>query len=368
MRLPCPFAPAMPFRLAPALPTSTTIATPSSWPPMAAPLTAAVTAQAHTASFGGETMGTSYQVRLVVPPEAAGLLASARAAVHAALDAVDRRMSTYRADSELSALNRHAPERPLAVSADTLRVLTTARAVSEATDGAFDVTAGSFVNAWGFGPHKHQRRVGAHELAALKPAVGHEQLLVSERSGTVVRTHPRLYADLSAIAKGYGVDQAARALQALGFAHFVVEAGGEVLAQGRRADGRAWQVGIEQPQAGGARRARYAVALSGLAMATSGDYRIGFDHAGRRYSHEIDPRTGCPIDNTLTSVTVVAAECALADAFATGLIVLGPQAGFERAERLGLAAYFVQRDADGRLHDRMTSAFAALPGRALHTG
>ncbi|HSN38958.1 MAG TPA: FAD:protein FMN transferase [Burkholderiales bacterium] len=311
--------------------------------------------------FSGETMGTVYHAKFAVSRADESLFAAARGAVHAALDAVDRKMSTYRPDSELSRLNRHASDAPFALSAETLSVFATARQVSEASGGAFDVTAGPLVNAWGFGPDKHHRVVPRGELAQLRRSVGYRALEIDYAGRRITKADPRLYADLSGIAKGFGVDRAAQALEALGIGNYMIEAGGEVRARGTNDERRPWQIGIEQPEAW-PRRPRYVVPLTDLAMATSGDYRIYFEQDGRRYSHEIDPSTGNPITHRLTSVTVTAPQCALADALATALIVLGPERGYALAERLGLGAYFIMRDPDGKLHDRQTPVFAALNG------
>jgi FAD:protein FMN transferase len=141
--------------------------------------------------------------------------------------------------------------------------------------------------------------------------------------------------------------------------HYMVEAGGEVRTRGVNANGEPWRIGIEQPDAL-PQRARWAVPLSGLAMATSGDYRNYFVEGGRRYSHEIDPVAGEPVRHALASVTVVADDCLQADAMATALIVLGPQRGRALAESTGIAAHFIERGPDGTLRDAMTPAFAAL--------
>lgn len=316
-------------------------------------------------SFTGETMGTRYLCRIKLPRNDESLAAAASAAVDAALQDVDGRMSTYLADSEVSRLNRHDSDLPVAVSSGTLRVFEIARQISDATAGAFDITVGTFVNAWGFGPVKQQQIVGSRELLALKPSVGYRGLRIDPRAGTISKARPDLYSDLSAIAKGFGVDQAARALEALGLVDYMIEVGGEVRARGTRSDGRPWQIGIEEPLNCSPRRVRFAVPLDNLSMATSGDYRICFERGGHRYSHEIDPRTGRPIAHRLTSVTVVAPECAIADAFATALIVLGTREGHALAESLGLAAYFIVAQPGGGWRDLYTSAFAALNGRRV---
>jgi FAD:protein FMN transferase len=314
--------------------------------------------------FRGPTMGTAYTVKIAAPALAETVRDDARAAVARALDDVVARMSAYLPDSELSRFNDHAATTPFPLSPDTLAVFALAERVAAETSGAFDVTVAPVVDAWGFGPSKAQRVVADAERAALAPRVGYRMLAVDTAAGTATKARPDLRADLSGIAKGYGVDRAALALEALGITDYMIEAGGEVRARGRNAEGRPWQIGIEEPDAT-PQRARYVVPLAGLAMATSGDYRIYFERDGRRYSHEIDPASGRPIAHGLASVSVVAKDCAYADAMATGLIVLGPDRGFAVAERDRLAAYFVVRGPDGRLVERQTSAFAALGGRAI---
>lgn len=314
--------------------------------------------------FAGEVMGTVYNVKFVAPLREDALRAAARDAVRAALDAVDARMSTFKPSSELSRLNRHAARQPFALSAETFALLDAARSVSAASGGAFDVTAGPLVNAWGFGPERHRRVPPARELAALRERVGYRLLELDVRSGAARKAHPAMYVDLSGIAKGYGVDRAAAALDALGIEHYVIEVGGELRARGRNIRSEPWQVAIEAPQAG-PRTPRIAVPLAGAAMATSGDYRIYFERDGHRYCHEIDPAAASPVTHRLTSVTVVAPDCASADATATALMVLGPDRGYALAEQLGLGAYFITRGAMGELDDRATRTFAALGPKRL---
>jgi thiamine biosynthesis lipoprotein len=312
--------------------------------------------------FRGPTMGTTYTVKIAAPGLSDAGRAEARAAVEGALDAVVARMSAYLPDSELTRFNRHLSTTPFALSPDTLAVFATAQRVSALTGGAFDVTVAPIVDAWGFGPSKARRLVAAAELGALAPRVGYRMLAVDAAAGTATKTRADLQADLSGVAKGYGVDRAALALEALGITDYMVEAGGELRTRGVNAEGQPWQIGIEQPDAVPP-RARHVVPLSGQAMATSGDYRIYFERDGHRYSHEIEPATGLPIRHGLASVSVVAPDCAFADAMATALIVLGPDKGHALARREGIAAYFVTRHPDGSYTDRQTPGFAALGGR-----
>ncbi len=313
------------------------------------------------AAFGGPTMGSTYAVKLAGVAPGDDAVAPARRAVEAALAEVVALMSTYDGTSELSRFNAHAETTPFALSAATYAVFEQAAQVSAATAGAFDVTVGPLVDAWGFGPQKAQRVPSDQDLRAAERGVGWHGLRLDPAGRTVTKAQAQARADLSGIAKGHAVDRAAAALDRLGLADYLVEAGGEVRTRGRNADGEPWRIAVERPDAF-PQRAHLIVPLSGLAMATSGDYRIFFDQDGRRYCHEIDPATGRPIEPGLASVSVVAPNCGYADAMATALMVMGPGRGFALAEAAGLAAHFIVRDGD-RLRDRSTSAFAALGAR-----
>lgn len=309
------------------------------------------------AAFQGPAMGTVWNAKIAGHvPEA--LASRGATAVAGALQSVVERMSTYLADSELARFNAAPAGRRVPVSRETLEVFALARAVSEATGGAFDVTVAPAVNAWGFGPAKAKRIPPAAELARLAP-IGWRAIEVDPAAGTLVKTRDGVRADLSGIAKGYGVDLAARALEVEGATDYMVEAGGEVRVRGRNAEGRPWRIGIERPDAP-TPQAFLVVPLDGLAMATSGDYRIYFEEGGRRYSHEIDPATREPVQGRLASVTVVDRDCARADALATALFVLGAQRGLAWAERHGLAACFIERGEGGALVDLQSAAFAKL--------
>lgn len=309
--------------------------------------------------FAGETMGTTYQVKIAGARLAAAQAERLAADVHSALDGVNRGMTLYRADSELMRFNRHRATAALPLSKELFDVLAVGQQVAVLSGGAFDVSVAPLVAAWGFGPEKRQIVPADEQLRAGRAAVDFRSLRLDAASRTAAKATSGLEADLGGIAKGYGLDLAARAIEASGIGHYMIEVGGEVLARGHNASGRPWRIGIEEPDAV-PQRARLVVALDGKAMATSGDYRIYFEAQGRRYSHEIDPRTAAPIAHGLASVTVIAADCVHADALATALIVLGPQAGWRLAERERIAAHFIARGADGRLHDRSSTAFTAL--------
>jgi FAD:protein FMN transferase len=313
--------------------------------------------------LSGLSMGSSYTVKLAGGRLPESTLAALQRAVDLTLGDVVGRMSHYDAASELSRFNRQPLGQTFALSAPTLSVFQAALAVQAASGGAFDVAVGRAVDAWGFGPAAAPRQVVPEvKLRELRASTPPGALQLDVAAGTLTRQHA-VHANLSGIAKGYGVDQVAKALDALGQADYMVEVGGEIRTRGRNTQGQPWQLAIELPDAMPQRPLRI-VPLSGRALATSGDYRNFFMHDGRRYSHEIDPATAAPVAHALASVSVVADDCTTADAWSTALFVLGPQRGLDTATRLQLAAHFVVRGSDGRFIETATPAFTTLGARA----
>lgn len=307
----------------------------------------------------GETMGTYYNVK-VFPGEAANFPSAPaiEETVQRELNAVDAKMSTYREDSELSRFNRLESDEPFQFSEETFEVIQLAQRVSEQTGGAFDVTVGPLVNAWGFGPGGEVEAPGDARVAELREQVGYALLELDPVARTVSKRRPGVYVDLSAIAKGYAVDEVAEALDDLGLENYMIEVGGEVRTSGHNGEGDPWRIGIERP-AEGTRQVHTVVPLSGLAMASSGDYRNYTERDGERISHTIDPRTGRPVPHLVASVTVIHHNCAHADALATALTVLGPDEGLAFAEQIGLPVLFLIHAEDG-LEERTSSAFEAM--------
>ena len=310
--------------------------------------------------FSGETMGTTYQVKLVAREshdEGDAPHASIAAPVEMSLDTVNRLMSTYQPDSEVSRFNDSSSTEPFAVSPETAAVVAMALQVSEESGGAFDITVGPLVDAWGFGPDKTRLSPSQEEIDTLRQRVGYQHLSVDLEANTIAKAIPELHIDLSAIAKGYGVDQVAGAVENSGVVYdYFIEVGGEIRTHGLNADGVPWRVGIEKPL-DHERTIQRIVGLSGNAMATSGDYRNYYEENGERLSHTIDPRTGRPITHRLASVSVFHNECAMADAYATAIMVLGEDAGMAFAEELGLPVYMLVRMEDGAFEERMSDAF-----------
>jgi thiamine biosynthesis lipoprotein len=203
------------------------------------------------------------------------------------------------------------------------------------------------VALWGFGPGP--RRLAPPSPAAVREAlerVGATALSVRRDPPALRKARPELSVDLSAAAKGFAVDRVARALETAGAERFLVAIGGELRARGDGPGGGPWAAAVEEPRAGPS-RVGWTVGLRDAALATSGDYRNAFVWHGRRFSHVLDPRTGRPVEHDLVSVSVLAAEALHADAWATALLVLGPDEGWRVAEREGLAVLFVREDANG---------------------
>lgn len=310
----------------------------------------------------GSTMGTGYRILLAgnILPEADKTDLVTR--ISKRLQHLDRDLfSTYAPDSQVSRFNTHALGEPMTVSGELITVMQAAMQVHTASEGAFDVTIKPLVDLWGFGTAGRAGTVpDAAAILAAREAMGMNRLQIDAGNSTLTRLAP-VSVDLSAIAKGYAVDAIAGLLDGQGIEAYLVEIGGEVRVAGSHPEGRPWQLGIETPQDSAPTLYRTInTPLSGadkpLALAGSGSYRNYFVYEGTRYSHTINPVTGRPVEHRLESVTVMAGSAMLADAWATALSVLGPEAGMKLANELQLAAYFIV-DEDGGFTARHSSAF-----------
>ncbi|NKN33231.1 FAD:protein FMN transferase [Marichromatium bheemlicum] len=306
----------------------------------------------------GRTMGTHYSIKFFGHPD--GLeIGELQARIDARLERVNDLMSTYRPDSELSRFNASESDDWFPVSSELATLVALAERISLFSIGAFDVTVGPAVNLWGFGPGQPPEQLPSDEqLAEVRERIGFPRLEYRLDPPALRKEKPGVYVDLSGIAKGHGVDQVAAVLEAAGVTDYLAEVGGELRASGTKPDGSPWRIAIERPETG-AREVYHVVTLHDSAMATSGDYRNFYTRDGKLYSHTINPITARPVTHTLASVSVIAADCAQADALATALLVLGPEAGFALAETHDIAAFFVVREDDG-YSDRATSRFVAL--------
>lgn len=317
-------------------------------------LLAACERQALPVELSGEAMGTTWHVTYLpvaggAEPEVLGRALEER------LAAVNASMSTWQPDSEISRFNRSPPGSWVPVSAPFAEVVAAALAIGELSDGAYDVTVGPLVELWGFGPARPRLDLpGDAAIRAQRELVG-QQFLELDREQRRMRRLREVELDLSSIAKGYAVDLLAEALQTQRITDFLVEVGGEMRLSGTSPRGDAWRVAVERPQPG-ARSVALGIALTDVAIATSGDYRNYFEVDGRRYSHSIDPRTGRPVAHDLVSVTVIAADCMRADGWATALTVLGAEEALALAESQGLAVYLLRQEGE-RIVPLYSSAF-----------
>jgi len=302
-------------------------------------------------------MGTSYTVELAAPIGDARRRELAEL-IGVELAAINRAMSTYDPRSELSAFNERRDPGWTPASAGLLEVLDSAARISSSSRGAFDVTVGPLIDVWGFGPQYRTRRVPDEKIIErVRDAVGYRHVQVDPSAGAIRKGHPRARIDLNAIAKGYGVDRVAMILDRQGIGDYLVEIGGEFRASGTTAAGRPWRIAVERPVEG-RRLLGEIVVLDNRAIATSGNTKDFFEQDGRRYPHCIDPTTARPIVHPPMAVSVVADTAMEADAWATALLVLGPEQGYSLAQARSLAALLVT--ASGPTFDvRVTDALRA---------
>ena len=292
----------------------------------------------------GFSMGTSYNI---VAVDHTNLLDEqhVKTAVSGALTAVNTGMSNWDATSEISRLNASPAGSALSVSAELADVLNTASLVNRASEGRFDMTVGPLIELWGFGAPGApgaKRKPNEAEVIEARAKTGLNDSLVLQH-GTVEKTNSDAQVYLAGIGKGYGADHVGRAIEALGITDYLVEIGGDLYTAGRNPEGLPWQIGIEAPNVAD-RRVLEVVGVSGLGLASSGDYRNYFEEDGQRYSHLVDPATGRPVTHKTASATVLAENAMLADAWSTAMLILGRERGLEVAKAHGVAVKFIERD------------------------
>jgi thiamine biosynthesis lipoprotein len=302
--------------------------------------------------LSGPTMGVQWTLRALAPDGVVD--AEMRGAVQAAADAVVAQMSDWEPESDLSRFNRARAGSWVQAPADLVDVVQAGVFLATVSEGAFDPTIGALTELWGFGPAGPVAEP-PDRAAVTAACAGWRGLQVDVAGGRLFQPGG-LRLDLSGIAKGFGVDRASAALSALGVRDHLIEIGGELRGEGVKGSGEPWWVDVEPPP--GAQIEPLRIAAHGLSVATSGDWRRGFEAGGRRYSHTLDPRTRTPVDETLAAVTVVHRDCMQADALCTALTVLGDEAA-AFARRHEVAALIVRRTEAG-FADEVTPALAAL--------
>jgi len=309
--------------------------------------------EGRTIEFRGLTMGATFLVKVVPGPNPLDSRSRRELdrVLRGSLDRIDQLMSTWDRDSELSRFNRSTSLEPFPLSLETFEVLQWSLKLAVLTGGALDVTVGPLVDAWGFGPGgPRNRQPTGDEIARMREATGPHRIELDPVALTARKSRPEVRCDLSALAPGYATDRLWSELANRGFTDFLVDVGGE-----RR---EPWRVAIDRPQPG-SRDIQRIVPVSDLAIATSGDYRRYREVNGRRVAHVVDPRTGRPIAHRLASVTVIDELAVRADGLSTALMVLGTDEGFSLAEKLHLAALFIERT-DEEFSERATRRFEAI--------
>jgi len=308
--------------------------------------------------LSGDALGTRYNITLIAPPAELHKEQLSERIVNT-LERIDELASTWREDSQLSLFNANPSAGWINVSAELCSAIESSLEISRLSNGAFDITVGPLVNLWGFGPAGDSGEPPDQDaIAAAMQDVGYEQLQVDCKRPALHKQHPGLYVDLSGWAKGLAVDEVALLLKRSGLENYMVEIGGELTVRGFNAERKNWAIAIETPSTI-MRRPHSVLRLTNTSVATSGDYRNYFEHNGVRYSHTIDARTGRPVSHQLAAVTVVDQSAAWADAMATALLVLGPEAGPALAENLGVAGYFLVHESGG-FEELATSSFEKL--------
>jgi thiamine biosynthesis lipoprotein len=289
----------------------------------------------------GKTMGTTFAVTIEGLTDTLRLSEIESAIKQRLLD-INQIMSTYIAESEISQFNRSQTTAWCNVSQELLGIVQLAQSISEQSQGAFDITVGPAVNLWKFGPQTEENTTEpngiptADDVAQVLKHIGYQQLHLRENPPGLKKDDPQLQIDLSAIAKGYAVDQVTELLEALQLdMQYMVEIGGEIRTVSyakNRDNRRTWRLGIQDPS-GEALTAKRIVAVKSQASATSGDYVNYYEIEGVRYSHTIDPSTAMPVQHPLASTVVITDTCAAADAWATALLVLGPKRAYDIANK-----------------------------------
>ncbi len=266
--------------------------------------------------------------------------------IEAELKKVDQSLSPFNETSIISKVNRNES---VTVNGMFREVYSLAQKISEDTNGAFDITVAPLVNEWGFGFKKGVAPT-RHVIDSLRTFVGYQKVSLTE-GGRIVKKDPRLMLDCSAIAKGYGCDVVARLLRSKDIKNFMIEVGGEIVTCGNSEKRVPWRIGVNKPADDSLnvnQELQTVLNVTDMAMATSGNYRNFYYKNGRKYAHTVDPKTGYPVQHNILSATVLAKDCATADAYATSFMVMG----MDGAKRIlnkhsELMAYLIYADSKG---------------------
>lgn len=309
-------------------------------------------------SFSGQTMGTYYNIKIRGSENDAPV----EEIIKKTLAEVNAQMSVFDPDSEISAINNAPAGTWIELSAAMQKVLQTARIVYEQSGGAFDPAVGELIELWGFGTGRKKARPADKEIRQALENAGFDKISFTPDGTKLKKENDRVRLNLSAIAKGYGVDRVAEELENLGIRDYIVEIGGEVRAAGSRENGGSgWNIGIARPQNDHTGNV-YVVTVRNMAAATSGDYRNFFYDGGKKFAHTISPRTGRPVENKMVSATVFHPDCMTADALATALMSMGENRAEEFIRRHNLAAVLFIRNEQNALTPLLSAKAKEMMG------
>ena len=306
-------------------------------------------------SFAGVAQGTTYSI--VFENSAKRNPFGLKAEIEKILSDFDMSLSLYKDSSILSRINRNEEVVP---DEFFIEVFRRSIEISQLTNGAFDITVGPLVRAWGFGPDEH-KDVSASKIDSLRQFVGIEKVQLTE--GKLLKSDPRIKLDFNAIAQGYSVDVLCGYLNKQGIKSYLVEIGGEVRVKGDKGDSL-WRIGIDRPEDDNmspGENLEAVIEMKDRSLATSGNYRKYYVENGIKYSHTIDPKTGYPARNQLLSATLLASDCATADGIATACMVMGKERSIEFLDlHPEFDAYLIYSDENGNFKTWMTENLKGL--------
>ena len=264
------------------------------------------------------------------------------------LQLINNEMSVFENTSDLSQFNKDKDEGWIDVPETLTDILQKSYNLYVHTNGYFDPSVGKLVDIWGFGKNKNVKIPTKEEIEKVKQDTGFKQISFSKDFRRALKKNKEIQINLSAIAKGYAVDRISKMLENKGYNNFIVEIGGEVRVKGNRAKKeKGWNIGVARPEENSVTSYEYVIKLKNMSVATSGDYRNYFYIDDKKYSHTIDPKTGYPVEHSLSSVTVFDEECTKADALATGIMSMGEKKGLSFANNYNIPVIMFVQTEDG---------------------
>ncbi len=302
----------------------------------------------------GKALGTYYTIHVYHQDTSLSFRNKLQFATDSILDHFNTIASIYNNNSEISRVNRNED---IEVSDIFIDVFERASELNKQSYGAFDITVGPLVNAWGFG-FTDSTHISQEVIDSLLLLTGMSNVQLKGRK--LIKNKPEILLDMNGIAKGYAVDLMAEYVESLGISSYIVEIGGEVRAGNPKPDGTNWIIAIEKPaeDATAPQEEERRIELNNLSVATSGSYRRYYERNGKRYSHTIDPFTGYPVNHFMLSATIITSDCMTADALATACMVLGIEKALELCEKLeNTEGYFILGNSDGSWEIRYTKGF-----------